>query len=67
MITLTGVIISAFWGTVRTWIGAAGDGEVVAVAVRTAVAAEPERVTFHLLTDLQPAPAVEATEPADAA
>ena len=65
LITLAGVIISAFWGTVRAWIGAAGDGDAVAVAVRMAVAAEPERATFHLLADLQPSPAAEAMEPAD--
>ena len=65
VITLAGVIISAFWGMVRAWIGTAGDGDAVAVAVRMAVAAEPERATFRLLAALQPAPATEAMEPAD--
>ena len=66
-LTLAGVMLSAFRGPVRAWIGMAEDGETVAVAVRAAVAAEPELETLRLLAALQPAPAeAEMPEPSDA-
>ena len=67
VLALAGVMVSAFWGPARAWIGLAVDGDAVDLAVRAAVAAEPERETARLLAALQPAPAAAAPETSDAA
>jgi hypothetical protein len=66
IITLAGVITSVVWGPTRAWIGMAADGDAVDLAVRAAVAAEPEREMTRLLAALQTAPAPVAMEDADA-
>jgi cytochrome c biogenesis protein ResB len=65
IITLAGAITSAAWSPARAWVGLAADGDAVDVAVRAAVAAEPERELARLLTALRPAPAA-VTETTDA-
>ena len=47
-ILLAGVLTGAFWGPTRAWIGMAVDGDAVDLAVRAAVAAEPEREMARL-------------------
>jgi len=66
MLALAGVMLSAFWGPARAWIGMAVDGDAVDLAVRAAVAAEPEREMARLLAALLPASAAAAPEPSDA-
>ena len=65
IITLAGVITSVVCGPTRAWIGMAADGDAVDLAVRAAVAAEPERETTRLLAALRtaPAPAVSGRPP----
>ena len=65
IITLAGVITSAAWSPARAWVGLAADGDAVDVAVRAAVAAEPERELARLLAALRPTPAA-VTETTDA-
>jgi hypothetical protein len=65
MIALAGILTSAIWGPTRAWIGMAADEDSVDLAVRAAVAAEPERETARLLAALRgKVPA--ATETSDA-
>ena len=66
IITLAGVITSAVYGPTRAWIGMAADGDAVDLAVRAAVAAEPERELNRLLAALRTAPAPAVMEDADA-
>jgi hypothetical protein len=66
IITLAGVITSVVYGPTRAWIGMAADGDAVDLAVRAAVAADPERETTRLLAALRPAPAPVVMEDADA-
>ena len=61
IITLAGVITSAVWGPTRAWIGMAADGDAVDLAVRAAVAAEPEREMARLLAALRTTPAPAAS------
>ena len=66
IMVLAGVITSAAWGPSRAWIGMAADGDAVDLAVRAAVAAEPERELTRLLAALRTAPAPAVGEDADA-
>ena len=66
IIGLAGVITSVAWGPTRAWIGMAADGDAVDLAVRAAVAAEPEREMTRLLAALRTAPAPVVMEDADA-
>jgi len=66
IITLAGVITSVVYGPTRAWIGMAADGDAVDLAVRAAVAAEPERETTRLLAALRTVSASVAMEDADA-
>ena len=66
IITLAGVITSAVWGPTRAWIGMAADGDAIDLAVRAAVAAEPERELARLVAALRSIPAATLAEPTDA-
>ena len=61
LLLLLGVMLSAFLGPVRAWIGMAADHDTVAVAVRVAAAVAPEQEATRLLQALRPEPA--AAEP----
>jgi len=66
ILMLAGVITSAIWGPTRAWIGLAADGDAVDLAVRAAVAAEPERELARLVTALRSIPAATVAETTDA-
>ena len=66
IMALAGVITSVVWGPTRAWIGMAANGDAVDLAVRAAVAADPEREMNRLLAALRNPSAPVAREDANA-